>query len=238
MSGGIKTSLAHPKICLEYIFYDPEFGRYTPPNLVLSTGMRALDHVIESQYHPDTTWVPCRLVALSAIKALFRLLPQYKADPENQDVLTGLFLAAYASLGLAGQNLQGGLGLSHSLGYALGSPYSILHGITSCLTLGHVVRLKTRQSPGNAENIAMVVPYLNGVRSGDNIKGSDWVADRISDLTDHLGFKTTLTEKGVGRDQTNIFCATALRRPNPDTSMPLYDQEQFKAVKELVQKLY
>lgn len=238
-SNGVKTGLAHPNIYPSYIFYDPKFGVHTPQHLFLSTGIRALDHAVETQYHPTATWVPSRLLALNAVGELFRLLPQYKADPTNEDVITGLFLAAYASLGFFGQNLKGGLGLSHTLGYALGSPYGIPHGVTSCLTLGHVVKLKARQDKKkNAEAIAAILPYIGEERSGDVVKDSDRVGERILGLVSDLGLKTTLTEKGVGRDQVDVIVERATGGLIPGKEKSQQDEETLRAVKELVERLY
>lgn len=43
----------------------------------------------------------------------------------DKDGIIGLQLAAYVSAGPKGENIRGGIKLSHSLGYALGSPYNI-----------------------------------------------------------------------------------------------------------------
>ncbi|KIX09778.1 uncharacterized protein Z518_00859 [Rhinocladiella mackenziei CBS 650.93] len=235
---GVKTGISHPSVYPSYVFYDPKFGLYTPPSLILSTGFRALDHAIELQYHPSATWVPTRLVALNAIGELFRLLPKYHADSKNEDIITGLFLAAYASLGFLGLNTKGGLGLSHSLGYALGSPYGIPHGITSCLTLGHVVKIKARQSAENAEKIAAILPYMGEKRLGDDLKDSDLVGDKILGLVQDLGLKTTLTERGVGKDQIDIICARATGGLMPGKEKSAQDEEVLKTVRGLVEGLY
>ncbi|KIX92501.1 uncharacterized protein Z520_11821 [Fonsecaea multimorphosa CBS 102226] len=239
-ANGTKTGISHPNTFAAYIFYDPKFAIYTPPELFLSTGLRAMDHAVESQYHPMTTWVPCRIVALNAITELFRLLPKYKENPKDEDVITGLLLAAYASLGFTGQNLKGGLGLSHTMGYALGSPYGIPHGITSCLTLGHVVKLKARQNPENAANIAAILPYIGTgeKRSGDDVKDSDLVGDRILGLVQDLGLKTNLTEKGVGKDQLDTICARATGGLVPEKEKAPQDEKLLAAVRGLVEKLW
>ncbi|KIW18064.1 hypothetical protein PV08_02351 [Exophiala spinifera] len=238
LPNGIKTGVANPSVYPAYIFYDPTFGLHTPPGLFLSTGLRALDHAVESQYHPSATWMPCRLMALEAIRELFKLLPAYKANPTDVDTVTGLFLAAYASLAFMGGNIKGPLGLSHTLGYALGSPYGIPHGITSCLTLGHVVKLKARHDETSAEAIAAILPYLGRQRSGDNIKDSDVVGDRILELVNDLGLKTTLTEKGVGRDQVDIICARATERLPHIKEKSEQNEKLLKDVRSLVEGLY
>jgi alcohol dehydrogenase class IV len=207
---GVKTSVVGPQLYPSYVFYDPGFGKYTPPHLFASTGIRALDHAVEAQYHGTATMMPARWNGLMAIKELFELLPIYQKDPKDEDVITRLFLAAFASLGFIGQNLKGGLGLSHTLGYALGSPYGIPHGITSCLTLGHVVKLKAKMSEEDAGKIAAILPFLPGKKeSGDQGKDAQEVGERILGLVRELGFKTTLTEKGVGKDQLDVITQRA-----------------------------
>ncbi|KAJ3173336.1 hypothetical protein HDU87_007710 [Geranomyces variabilis] len=223
---GTKTGIKHPNCIPAYVFYDPSYvALHTPPHLILSTGIRALDHAVEAQYHPTATYVPCQLIARSAIAELFALLPQFKADPTDQLVITRLFLAAYASLGFLGANTGSqGLGLSHSLGYALGSPYGIPHGVTSCLTLGHVVKMKALTTTATAAaQIAALLPFVttkqeNGGGGGgggrdddDMVRDAQAVGDAIIDLVKRLGLATTLTEQKVGKDQVDIIVERATK---------------------------
>ena len=113
-------------------------------------------------YHPTATELK-HLMNLQAASNLFVYLPRYKRDPKDIDTITSLQLAAFASLGYLGLNLKGGLGLSHTLGYALGSPYQIPHGVTSCLTLGHVVKLKAEDLKA-ASAISRILPFIGGSR--------------------------------------------------------------------------
>lgn len=108
------------------IFYDGGYSKYTPTELWLTTGMRAVDHAVESYYHPYATEVPWKAMSNWALATLFECLPKAKAShPNDEDVIVRLHLAAFASLAFRGKNVQGGMGLSHSLGHALGSPYGI-----------------------------------------------------------------------------------------------------------------
>ena len=235
---GVKTGISHPNTIPTYVFYDSKFGLHTPESLFLSTGMRALDHAVEAQYNPTTSWIPCRVMALNAAGELFRLLPMYKQNPRDEDIITGLFVAAYASLAYYGLNMKGGIGLSHSLGYALGSPYGIPHGITSCLTLGHVVGLKARQSKENATSVAGLLPYLGGKRSGDDLKDSDEVGEKILGLVKELGLRTTLTERKVDKGELDIICARATGGLREGKEMSEQEEGLLKSVRELVEKLW
>lgn len=123
------------------IFYDPVFSRHTPVRLLLSTGIRALDHAVETIYHPNSSEVPWKTLASTSIQTLFEYLPtvakslntshQVSTDTEppldetSDDTLVRLHLAAWSAAGLRGSNFGGGMGLSHSLGHALGSPYGV-----------------------------------------------------------------------------------------------------------------
>jgi len=226
---GLKTGVSNPKLAAKVVLYDPKFALDTPPWLFLSTGMRAMDHAMETMYHGYSTEMPTRLMALNAASELFKYLPKYKQNPKDEDTITRLQLAAFASLGFLGLNVKGGLGLSHTLGYAMGSPYGIPHGITSCLSLGHVVNLKAQSSNEDAAQIARMAPFIGLTKSGDDVKDATAVGDAVLKLVQDLGLKTTLTEKGVGEDQLHVIVKTATGKE---------EGELYEKVKELVGKLF
>ncbi|KAI9732706.1 MAG: hypothetical protein M1818_007440 [Claussenomyces sp. TS43310] len=226
---GIKTGVRDPKIGASVIIYDAQFGLETPPKLWLSTALRGLDHAVELMYNPTATEAPSRPLILSAIQTFFEYLPQYKADPKNEDVITKCQLAAFTSLYPMGLNIVSGIGLSHSLGYALGSPYGIPHGITSCLTLGKVVKLKA-QNPKDAAQLARILPYIGMSRSGDDKKDAIEVGEAIEDLVKRLDLTTDLNNYKVGKDQVHTI--TKLATGGKEDG-PVYD-----SVSELVKTLW
>ena len=197
---GVKIGIANPGIAVDVIIYDARFAARTPQKLWLSTGMRAMDHAIELLYNPTSTEAPTKQLVLTAAAGLFTYLPKSKAEPENEDYITRLQLAAWSSLYPWGLNVKGGLGLSHSLGYALGSPYSIPHGITSCLTLASVVKLKA-DNPDDAAQIARLLPFIGQPRGKDDHEDALKVANAIGDLVKQLDLGCTITDYGVGEDQ-------------------------------------
>ncbi|KAI9706952.1 MAG: hypothetical protein M1820_004538 [Bogoriella megaspora] len=227
---GVKTSVKHPEIAPRVILYDPEFAKHTPPRLFIGTGLRALDHSIETMYHSTATEVPCKRMALSAASDLFTYLPKYRDNPTDEDTITRLLLAAFSSLGFLGLNLKP-LGLSHSLGYALGSPYGIPHGETSCLTLGHVAKLKAQTDPAAASNLARVLPFIGQARTGNDQADGETVGDVILMFVKSLGLHKKLGEYGVGEDQVEIITKRATG--GKEKGDPLYDD-----VEPLVKGLY
>ncbi|KAF9632215.1 Alcohol dehydrogenase iron-type [Lasiodiplodia theobromae] len=225
---GTKTGVAHAELAPHVIIYDSKFALETPPQLWMSTGLRALDHAVELLYHPTATEVPAKDVCLSAASRLFSSLPKYKNDPKNEDNITQLQLASFGSLGLLGLNVKGPLGLSHTLGYALGSPYSIPHGITSCLTLGHVVKLKAHD-PWAASQVARLAPFIGLTRTGNDQQDAINVGDAILELVRLLGLSKTLKEYNVGEDQVPIIVKRATKQEQGE----VYDK-----VASLVKQLY
>jgi 3-oxoacid CoA-transferase len=156
--------------------------------------MRALDHAVELMYHPLASEIPTKRLCLEAIKDLFAYLPQSKTSPTDAEIRSKLFLACYASL--FPFLFSGGVGLSHSIGHAIGSSYAIPHGITSCLSLAPVVRLKA-SNPNEAKQIARIIPYIGKESTGVDSKDAQMVADAIASLVEELGLKTTLTAVSV-----------------------------------------
>ncbi|KAF3050286.1 hypothetical protein E8E11_009011 [Didymella keratinophila] len=206
---GHKIAVSDPEQVPKAVIYDGENAIHTPMNLWLSTGMRALDHAVELMYHPLASEMPTKRLCLEAIKDLFTYLPQSKANPNDVEVRSKLFLACYASL--FPFLFSGGVGLSHSIGHAIGASYAIPHGITSCLSLAPVVRLKA-SNPHEAKQIARIIPYVSKKSTGDDSKDAQVVADAIANLVEELGLKTTLTAYNVpaGDEEEDAIASRAL----------------------------
>lgn len=100
------------------------------------------------------------------------------------------------------------------------------------------MKLKARQSKQNAEAIANILPYIGQARSGDDLKDSDTLGDRILGLVQDSGLKTTLTEKGVGKDQVDIICARATGGLMPGKTKNEEEEQISKAVRHLVEGLF
>lgn len=227
-SDGMKTGVRAKELVPHVVLYDSSFALFTPPKLWMSTGMRAMDHAIELLYHPTASEMPARWQCLQAATSLFENLPKYRANPKDEDTITKLQLAAFASLGFLGTNIKGGLGLSHALGYALGSPYGIPHGITSCLTLGHVVKLKADDSAA-AEQVARFLPFVGEKRSGNDKKDAEVVGEKVLELVKGLGLDQDLRNYKVGKDQIPVITQRATGKE---------EGQLFERVKGLVEGLF
>lgn len=94
---GHKVGTRHAALAPQAIIYDAELTLDTPEKLWLSTGMRAVDHAIETLYRPDASPLN-QAQCLHAIKELFTFLPLSKKDPKNLDYRQRLMVGAFAAL--------------------------------------------------------------------------------------------------------------------------------------------
>lgn len=167
------------------VILDPELTLATPPDLWLGSGMRALDHAVETLLSPVQDPLAQEL-ALMAVPKLLRALCRCREDPAALGPRGEAQVAAWwAALGLASVPM----GPSHSLGKLLGSPFDIPHGITSAVLLPVVIERTAELEP---ERVALLAPAF-GVTSATE------VAPSCRRLAQDLGLPTTLAGAGLSR---------------------------------------
>jgi len=197
---GQKVRVSSPKLVPSGVILDAELTVSTPERLWLSTGMRAMDHAVESLYRPGVP-LPLKNLCYAAIADLFRYLPLSKATPHDLQARQKLQVAAWMSLWPLQPEKYSALGLSHALGHKLGATYGIPHGITSCLTLAHVVALKAMIADAEDKRcLAEALFYLREAPTGSVEGDVGKLASLIDDLTARLGLQTTLKDNNVPRD--------------------------------------
>ncbi|HUY55413.1 MAG TPA: iron-containing alcohol dehydrogenase [Candidatus Nanopelagicaceae bacterium] len=189
-SAGVTDSESHRKLGLRdpdaaprVVLLDPEVTLATPERLWLSTGIRALDHAVETIWAPERDPLASWL-SMEAIRRLRRSLPDCRDRPEEVEARQSAQVAAWwAALGLAGTTM----GPSHQLGRILGASFEIPHGITSCVFLPATIRHL------NATDPALTAPLAEpfGTRSGAE------VGDVCQALIARLGLPVTLTQAGL-----------------------------------------
>ncbi|KAH9858574.1 alcohol dehydrogenase IV [Lenzites betulinus] len=197
---GYKVAVSSPELVPAGIILDAELTLATPERLWLSTGVRSLDHAVETLYRPLVP-PPVKHLAYAALADLVKYLPQSKANPQDVDVRQKLQIASWMSLWPLKFEKYSALGLSHALGHKLGARYSIPHGITSCLTLAPVIALQAELlSSDNKDWLVGALFYLR-VSSTGSIEGDiGKLSAIIQKLVDDLGLRSTLTEYKVPHD--------------------------------------
>src|SRR5262245_1484610 len=181
---GNKVGLRDPRGLPHAVVYDADLAVRTPIDLWLSTGIRALDHAVEGFLadgeHPLTD-----VMALEAVRRLFRTLPQARADPTDVSVRTENQLAAWFSYTLPA---PAAAGLSHMMGKQIGARHGIPHGVTSCLLLPHVMRYRAGWQD---HRLAQLAAAIGGRTAGD-------AADAVEELVKRLELPRHIADFGIG----------------------------------------
>ncbi len=132
-----KQSIRHPLFVPRAVILDPAATLKTPEWLLFCTGIRSVDHAVES-YCSKLANPATEPLSLQGLRLLSRALPQIKANPDDlkprMEAQFGMWQAIAASTAGAGS------GASHGIGYALGATFGIAHGHTSCIMLPAVLR--------------------------------------------------------------------------------------------------
>ena len=184
---GIKESFGHRLIVPRVIVLDPAATLATPMDLMLSTGLKAVDHAVErlcsQQAHPFVLGT-----ATEALKLLTEALPAHKAHADDMAARLNLQFGMWLSIGAGTSGV--GVGASHGIGHVLGAACHVPHGHTSCVMLPSVLRW----------NLAVNADRQKRVSEAFG-KPDAPAADLVAQLVATLGLPRTLSEVGVGRDR-------------------------------------
>lgn len=179
----VKGGVGARKLAPRAVVLDADLTIHTPPRLWLSTGIRALDHAVETIYAPEDDGYATALAA-EAIRRLRVLLPVSMAVPDDVEVRQQLQLAAWLSAGGVGAVT---MTPSHALGRLLGPLAGIGHGITSCITLAPSISWTARRHP---ERVSGLCEPFGAADAGA-------VAVKVRRLVEGLGLPATLAAAGV-----------------------------------------
>src|ERR1043166_4144063 len=122
----VKRAVLDSRLAPRVVFTDPAVTVETPAWLWTATGIRALDHAIESSYssrhHPLSDALASRAISL----LLEHLAPSVRGtDPERLEHRAHCQLAAWLSVfGIT----NAGFGLSHAFGHQIGPRWNVPHG--------------------------------------------------------------------------------------------------------------
>ncbi len=192
----LKEIFRHPKLVPSVIVLDPAVTVRTPRWLWLSSGVRALDHAVETVCS-DQADTRSMLEALSAISLLSSALPRTFRDPNDLGARMDAQLAVWLSME---HNRFGvSMGASHGIGHVLGGTCNVPHGYTSCVMLPAVLRYN---ESANAERQAKVAQAFG--RPGEPA----WRV--VGDFIAGLGLPRSLGAVGVTENRFETVAKAAL----------------------------
>jgi len=177
------------------VILDPAVTVHTPDWLWLSTGMRAVDHAVEticSRAPQPFTDATC----LYGLEMLSRSLRRNHAARDDMEARLNSQLGVWLSTTGLGRVPWGA---SHGIGHQLGAVAGVPHGYCTCVMLPAVLRWNMSV---NASQQAMVARALGN-------DGED-AADAVARLITDLGMPSRLRDVGVKREHFDAIASGAL----------------------------
>ena len=198
--GPVKQVFMYPGMAPDIVLLDADVTKATPARLWFASGMRAVDHAVE-------TWCSITPTPMSDAFSLhaFSLLVNgmrkvFDAPDDLQarlDCMKGSWLSVAAPA-------AGGVkaGASHGLGHALGGTTGMLHGETSCIMLPHVLRYNAVINAGRQAKLAAAIGAPQTP-----------LADIIAGLVAYLNLPGRLSSVGIKESQIDMIADAALHDP-------------------------
>ena len=183
----LKQSYVNHGIMPVSVILDGAVTRHTPEWLFLSTGIRAVDHAVETFLSIDANdyWDGA---ALHALRLLYEGLTRVKRDPEDIEGRQKCLMGAWLSMTGIVSGCR--LGASHAIGHILGGSANVPHGYTSCVMLPHVLEWNASVNAERQKALALAMGKPNIIAS-----------DLIGKLIEDLQLPTKLKHVGVEKDQ-------------------------------------
>ncbi len=181
IAAGTKYRALDPWMVPRAVILDPAATLETPAELLLSSGIRALDHAAE-RWCSTAPQADSDALSRPAMLMLAVNLPRVRRNPGDLAARAACQEAAWLSVmgGWSGVPV----GASHGLGYILGAARGVPHGITSCLMLHAVMRWN---APVNEHRQRDVAHIFGGEEAGPAIEA----------FVRGLGLPTRLHEQGI-----------------------------------------
>ena len=214
---GHKQGYEHFLMAPISIVLDPALTLHTPQWLWTSTGVRSLDHALEtlgslqSDHFSDG-------IAQSACRLLVEALPAVNADPSDLDARLRCQVGAWQSM----VPVVGGvpMGASHAIGHILGGTCDVPHGYCSCVMAPSVLHFNSEVNAERQKSISVCFGQPD-VPAGD----------LVDEFITNLGMPRSLREVGVKEDQLDHIAEYTMldfwARTNPRTVSGPQDVRQI-----------
>lgn len=201
---GKKETYSHHLFVPQMVVLDPAALAESPVEIVLSTGVRTIDHCVET-YCSTQARPFYDALAVSALKMLIRHLVEVRRGSATDYTYQQLLTAAW--MAITGPISGVPVGASHGIGRVLGAVSNVAHGHTSAVLLPAVLRWNALD-PAAAKRQRQLAQELG--------TGEIDLADLIGDVISDLGQPRRLSEAGMVRsdfDAVTKFGFEMLQHP-------------------------
>ena len=199
------------KVVPTLTLYDPELTLSLPSKFAGPSGLNAMAQAVVNVASLEANPM-VSLMALEAVRALSRSLPEIIASPDDMDARSDALYGAC----LAGASLGTGVtSLHHRLCHTFGGTFNTPHAETHTILLPHSVAYNAKAT---AEGTAKLADAL----------GVENVAIGLMDLAKAVGAPTSLQEIGIA--ETDLDKAAEVATENPLNNPEPVTRERIRAL--------
>lgn len=177
----------HADLAADIVLLDPSATLHTPAGLWASSGMRAVDHAIETWCASAGSVPLADAAALEGLRLLTRGLRDSVADPGDLEARQTCQMGSW--LAIQGAAMGVPHGPSHAIGRPLTAGAGVAQGMTSAILLPHVLRHT------GADISELHAPLAQAMGRPDMP-----LAEAVAELASDLGLPDRLSAAGVPED--------------------------------------
>jgi maleylacetate reductase len=202
-----KQTFRHRLFAPRAIILDPAATLDTPDWLLFCTGIRAVDHAVETYCNP-LAHPATEALSLQGLRLLVRALPAIKRAPRDLAPRLEAQFGMWQAIAAAAAGIS--TGASHGIGYVLGGTFGVAHGHTSCVMLPAVLQWNAAVNAARQTALAEAVGAPGRAASA-----------LIRELVAGLDLPVTLRGVGIKREDFDQIAERALsyqpvqRNPRP-----------------------
>lgn len=172
---------------------DPQFTMTAPPKITAATGLDALCHAVEA-YTSRKAQTLSDTFAISAVKRIFKYLPEAFHDGRNEEARVQMSVAALEA-GIAFNNAS--VTLIHGMSRPIGALFHVAHGLSNAMLMKECLSFALE---GTYERFGALARSIGAADESDSDEGaSEKFLAAVVALTEELE-TPTLAEYGIDRE--------------------------------------
>ncbi|PYH46123.1 iron-containing alcohol dehydrogenase [Aspergillus saccharolyticus JOP 1030-1] len=224
------------------VILDPALTTTTPRRVWLSTGVRAVDHCVETYCATRGTTTETDQLTLHALGLLVPGLIRTACDLADPKARLDCQLGSVDAMAAVTAEQAGvQLGASHGIGHQLG-PLGVGHGETSCILLPAVCKYNAAHGANRDRQEKLkqfllkrkeVVDVLRRQGKAEHLDKVD-LGDVLDAIIQELDLPRSLKDVGVGREHLDSLAESSLQDPWCRTNpVPLTEKSQVLEILEM-----
>ena len=231
-----KHGFAHGTLPPSLVVLDAALTATTPNKFWLSTGIRAVDHCVETICSLVEDKKGGEVAAEAGLKKLVPALLRCKKDGKDLEARHQAQLGVVDAMSAVKSGVD--LGASHGIGHQLG-PLGVGHGETSCILLPSVCKYNSRVNKAQQEKALQILWGQEEVKqlleAHDLKAGQTDLSSALDTVIRELGMPRSLKDVGVGRDKLDKLAEHSLDDKWCGTNpVPLTEKSQVLEILETV----